>query len=89
MYFANKSMRTTRGRKYTGPKVEVKSNKKLGHALGYHLATTRWIARHPSVHGRSLPRIVLRGSLRVLAVGQERVTKLIQTSSSPIISVNF
>ena len=29
MYFANKSMRTTRGRKYTGPKVKVKSNKKL------------------------------------------------------------
>ena len=28
-YFANKSMRATRARKYNGPKVQVKSNKKL------------------------------------------------------------
>ena len=28
-YFANKRMRTTQGRKYTGPKVQVKGNKKL------------------------------------------------------------
>ena len=47
--------------------------------LGYHLATARWMASHSSVYS---------DHKALSAIGRS-IPRLIQTSSSPVISVNF
>ena len=49
------------------------------HVLGYHLATARWMASHPRVYSDH----------KALSVIGRSIPRLIQTSSSPVISVNF